>query len=277
MRSPVRAATDATRPCASPLAGTCRIIGRNDSVFRSGDAPWHLACCWTRAPASQPSTRGHDAPDLQREAPAPVRGRVRDRPPDVAVLLNANAKAVNADVRARAVRRWSRATTSSSRRPTRRRARIAEEVVARRYGTVFTGGGDGTFVGWVNRILESAERRSARPRASACSPSAPGTRSPRWSARPRGATPRTSPAIVRGEVGTVRRLDLLTCEGRRSAVRRRRHRRRGPERLQLAEAAPRRHAHRAARRRAPRLRPRHRAPLRPAPRLRAPRRPTARS
>ncbi|MGC3998441.1 MAG: hypothetical protein QM767_13630 [Anaeromyxobacter sp.] len=70
---------------------------------------------------------------------------------EVAVLLNANAKQVNAGVR----RALSSVVPAEhlflSRSPDEAEA-IAEEVVARRYGTVFTGGGDGTFVSWVNRI-----------------------------------------------------------------------------------------------------------------------------
>jgi diacylglycerol kinase family enzyme len=93
---------------------------------------------------------------------------------------------------------------------------IAEEVVSRRYGTVFTGGGDGTFVGWVNRILESAERRAARPPRFGVLALGTGNAV----AEMVGATPRRHAQdlarFVRGEVGSVRRLDLLTCEGRRT-------------------------------------------------------------
>jgi diacylglycerol kinase family enzyme len=135
--------------------------------------------------------------------------------PGVAVLLNANAKAVTADVR-RALSRvlpdehlyFSTCHEEAS--------VIAEEVVARRYGTVFTGGGDGTFVGWVNRIVESAERRLTRPPRFGVLALGTGNAV----AEMVGATPRRHAQdlarFVRGEVGSVRRLDLLTCEGRRT-------------------------------------------------------------
>jgi diacylglycerol kinase family enzyme len=136
-------------------------------------------------------------------------------PANVAVLLNANAKAVNARVR----RSLSRvvpdehlffSTTHAE------ASAIAEQVVARRYRTVFTGGGDGTFVGWVNRILETAERRAARPPRFGVLALGTGNAV----AEMVGATPRGHAhdlaRYLRGEVDRVRRLDLLTCEGRRT-------------------------------------------------------------
>src|SRR5512133_1979383 len=131
---------------------------------------------------------------------------------DVAVLLNANQ--VNATVR----RALSLVVPDEhlflSRSPAEANV-IADEVVARRYRTVFTGGGDGTFVAWVNRILESAERRAARP--------------PRFGVLALGTGNALAEAVgasrrhahdlaryVRGEVDGVRRLDLLTCDGRRT-------------------------------------------------------------
>jgi diacylglycerol kinase family enzyme len=135
--------------------------------------------------------------------------------PEVAVLLNANAKAVNAQVR----RALSRVVPDEHLFLSTCQAEasaIADEVVARRYGTVFTGGGDGTFVGWVNRILESAERRAARPPRFGVLALGTGNAV----AEMVGATPRRHAQdlarFVRGEVGAVRRLDLLTCEGRKT-------------------------------------------------------------
>src|SRR5512134_3051384 len=134
---------------------------------------------------------------------------------DVAVLLNANAKAVNAQVR-RALslvvpdEHLFFSTTHEE------ASVIADEVVARRYGTVFTGGGDGTFVGWVNRILESAERRAARPPRFGVLALGTGNAV----AEAVGATPRRHAQdlarFLRGDIGGVRRLDLLTCAGRRT-------------------------------------------------------------
>src|SRR5512133_3665324 len=134
---------------------------------------------------------------------------------DVAVLLNANAKQVNATVR----RALSLVVPDEhlflSRSPAEANV-IADEVVARRYRTVFTGGGDGTFVSWVNRILEAAERRAARPpRFGVLALGTGNAVAEMVGARPR----RHAHALaryLRGEVDGVRRLDLLTCEGRRT-------------------------------------------------------------
>lgn len=135
--------------------------------------------------------------------------------PDVAVLLNGNAKAVNAQVR-RALSRVVADEHLFFSTTHEEASAIAEEVVTRRYGTVFTGGGDGTFVAWVNRILESAERRAARPPRFGVLALGTGNAV----AEMVGASPRRHAQdlarYVRGEVGAVRRLDLLTCEGRRT-------------------------------------------------------------
>jgi diacylglycerol kinase family enzyme len=147
--------------------------------------------------------------------PAPPEAAFAASRPEVAVLLNANAKAVNAQVR----RALSRVVPDEHLFLSTCQAEasaIADEVVARRYGTVFTGGGDGTFVGWVNRILESAERRAARPPRFGVLALGTGNAV----AEMVGATPRRHAQdlarFVRGEVGAVRRLDLLTCEGRKT-------------------------------------------------------------
>ena len=104
--------------------------------------------------------------------PAPCLAALDDAAPgpSVAVLLNANAKQVNARVR-RALSLVVPHEHVFLSESAEQASAIAEEVVARRYRTVFTGGGDGTFVSWVNRILERAERRARaaaalrRPRA----------------------------------------------------------------------------------------------------------------
>jgi diacylglycerol kinase family enzyme len=133
----------------------------------------------------------------------------------VAVLLNANAKAVNARVRESlsSVLPGEHLFFSTSHADA---GRIAEQVVARRYGTVFTGGGDGTFVAWVNRILEAAERRSIRPpRFGVLALGTGNAVAEMVGARPRRHAHDLA-RYVRGEVDRVRRLDLLTCEGRRT-------------------------------------------------------------
>ncbi len=133
----------------------------------------------------------------------------------VAVLLNANAKAVNARVREALsqVVPHEHLFLSTSHEEA---SAIAEEVVSRRYRTVFTGGGDGTFVAWVNRILETAERRRAHPPRFGVLALGTGNAV----AEMVGAAPRRHAddlaRYLRGEVGGVRRLDLLTCGGRRT-------------------------------------------------------------
>ncbi len=152
--------------------------------------------------------------DVRRLEPLPAE-RALAPAGEVAVLLNGNAKQVNASVR----RQLSLVVPDEhlffSRSPDEANE-IAEEVVSRRYGTVFTGGGDGTFVSWVNRILDRVERRAARaPRFGVL---ALGTGNA--VAEMVGASPRRHvedlARYVRGEVGAWRRLDLLTCDGRRT-------------------------------------------------------------
>jgi len=133
----------------------------------------------------------------------------------VAVLLNANAKAVNRSVR----------EALSSVVPDEHlffstnhdeASDIAEQVVTRRYRTVFTGGGDGTFVAWVNRILEASERRAAAPpRFGVLALGTGNAVAEMVGARPRRHAHDLA-RYLRGEVDCVRRLDLLTCEGRRT-------------------------------------------------------------
>ncbi len=134
---------------------------------------------------------------------------------DVAVLLNANAKSVNDRVRRTlsSVIRDEHLFFSTTQDEA---STIAEEVVARRYRTVFTGGGDGTFVAWVNRILEAAERRAARPpRFGVLALGTGNAVAEMVGARPRRHAQDLA-RYVRGEVDRVRRLELLTCDGRRT-------------------------------------------------------------
>src|SRR5512138_3684808 len=135
--------------------------------------------------------------------------------PPVAVLLNANAKSVNANVREALGAVVPGEHVFFSKTPDEAN-RIAEQVVERRYGTVFTGGGDGTFVAWVNRILEAAERRAARPpRFGVLALGTGNAVAEMVGARPRRHAHDLA-RYLRGEVDRVRRLDLLTCEGRRT-------------------------------------------------------------
>ncbi len=135
--------------------------------------------------------------------------------PAVAVLLNANAKSVNATVREALHAVVPGEHVFFSKTPDEAN-RIAEQVVERRYGTVFTGGGDGTFVAWVNRILEAAERRAARPpRFGVLALGTGNAVAEMVGARPRRHAHDLA-RYLRGEVDRVRKLDLLTCEGRRT-------------------------------------------------------------
>jgi diacylglycerol kinase family enzyme len=149
------------------------------------------------------------------QQPARVAGDRAVPGPDVAVLLNANAKAVNARVREALSSVVADEHLFFSRCP-EEATRIAEQVVERRYRTVFTGGGDGTFVAWVNRILEAAERNATRPPCFGVLALGTGNAV----AGMVGAHPRRHAhdlaRYLRGEVERVRRLDLLTCEGRRT-------------------------------------------------------------
>jgi diacylglycerol kinase family enzyme len=135
--------------------------------------------------------------------------------PDVAVLLNARAKSVNDAVR-RALSLVVPPEDLYLSRSHEEAAEIADRVVARRYRTVFTGGGDGTFVSWVNRILEAGERRRVRPPRFGVLALGTGNAV----AEMVGATPRRHvedlSRFVAGDVPGSRRLDLVTCGGRRT-------------------------------------------------------------
>jgi diacylglycerol kinase family enzyme len=71
----------------------------------------------------------------------------------MAVLLNANAKQVSEDVHGAIAHVVPPEDIFLSRSVADARA-IARKVVRRGYGTVFTGGGDGTFVGFLNEIFD---------------------------------------------------------------------------------------------------------------------------
>ena len=78
--------------------------------------------------------------------------------PKVAVLLNANARKVTE----RVIRTLSHAVPEGDLFLSRSELdarRIAQTVLDRRYQTVFLGGGDGTFMGFVNEILNQVEMR----------------------------------------------------------------------------------------------------------------------
>lgn len=132
----------------------------------------------------------------------------------VAVLLNANAKRVSERIH-EALRHVVPADDLFLSRTTDEARSIAKTVVDRGYGTVFTGGGDGTFVSFVTEILASL-REASRP-------------APRFgvlrlgtgnalagmvgATRGEGVLDDVLRARA-GEVPSVRRIDLLSIEGR---------------------------------------------------------------
>jgi diacylglycerol kinase family enzyme len=131
-----------------------------------------------------------------------------------AVLLNANAKQVTPrvlDALASVVPSEDLYLSSSADEANR----IAADVVARRYATVFTGGGDGTFVSWVNRILDQAQRRAAPHPAFGVLALGTGNAV----AEVVGARERCHVSAIRSwraGQAPVRRLPLLACGGRRT-------------------------------------------------------------
>jgi diacylglycerol kinase family enzyme len=130
-----------------------------------------------------------------------------------AVLLNANAKQVSPRVREALSGLMPEGSLFFS-RDADEAHRIADTVVSRGFGTVFTGGGDGTFVSWVNHILDRTETRSAP--------------APRFGVLALGTGNAVAEMVgagrpiddlrrhLSGEVLPGRRLDLVSCEGRRT-------------------------------------------------------------
>jgi diacylglycerol kinase family enzyme len=138
-----------------------------------------------------------------------------DRSSGYAVLLNANAKQVTADVRHALAQVVAPRDLFLSRSAADAHA-IADTVVSRRYETVFTGGGDGTFVGWVNHILDRAERTADPvPRFGVLALGTGNAIAEVVGARPRGHMADIV-AFANAAATRVRRLDLLTCDGRRT-------------------------------------------------------------
>jgi diacylglycerol kinase family enzyme len=155
-------------------------------------------------------------------APSPPLTPELEAAPKVAVLLNANARKVNAHV----LRSLKRAVSGRDLFLSRSEAdarRIAVEVVDRGYHTVFLGGGDGTLMCFVNEILdEVARQRTLRP-----------TRAPRFGILKLG-TGNSVASLVnasssvegglasdvlrtrRGEAPGSITLDLLSVDGRRA-------------------------------------------------------------
>jgi diacylglycerol kinase family enzyme len=144
--------------------------------------------------------------------------------PRVAVLLNANAKRVDEKVHRALSHVVPEGDLFLTRTFEEARA-VARTVVDRRYPTVFTGGGDGTFVGFLNEIHNVLDRRRTGP--------LPRGRAPRFGllklgtgnalAGLCGASSASTEGLVddilrarAGEVPGVLKLELLQTEGKRS-------------------------------------------------------------
>lgn len=144
--------------------------------------------------------------------------RLRSSPtphPGFAVLLNANAKQVDASLRASLQRIVPDQDLFFSRTAEEAR-QIADAVVTRRYGTVFTGGGDGTFVGWVNHILDGSERLGVTaPRFGVLALGTGNAVAGLVGARPSAHVEELA-AFATGACRRVKRVQLLACEGRRT-------------------------------------------------------------
>jgi diacylglycerol kinase family enzyme len=144
--------------------------------------------------------------------------RTRNTPsprPGFAVLLNANARQVDAELRASLQRIVPEDDLYFS-RTAGEAHEIAETVLTRGYRTVFTGGGDGTFVGWVNHILDGAERHGVTaPRFGVLALGTGNAVAGVVGARPSAHVEELA-AFATGAARRVRRMQLLTCAGKRT-------------------------------------------------------------
>jgi hypothetical protein len=150
-------------------------------------------------------------------------------PERVAVLLNANAQQVSERVQGAIAHVLPPEDIFMSRSSGDARS-IAREVVRRSYGTVFTGGGDGTFVGFLNAIFDCLDRPALIPDGPY--PSLSAVRAPRFGLLPLGtgnavaswlgASPARRGGVLNdllrarsGEIPSLVEIDLLEVDGRR--------------------------------------------------------------
>lgn len=134
-------------------------------------------------------------------------------PPSIAVLLNANAKQVSPRLRADISGLLPPESLFIS-RDAAEAERIADTVMNRGYTTVFSGGGDGTFVSWVNHFLDRAEASpAALPRFGVL---ALGTGNAVAEMVGAGRPVEDLRRYLRGEVPPARLVGLVTCDGRRT-------------------------------------------------------------
>ena len=134
-------------------------------------------------------------------------------PEHTAVLLNANAKQVSPRMQEALSGLVPPESLFLSRHPGDA-GRIADAVMSRGFSTVFTGGGDGTFMSWVNHILDRAEtRRTPAPQFGVL---ALGTGNAVAGMVGAGRPEEDLRRFLRGEVPASRRLDLVMVEGKRT-------------------------------------------------------------
>jgi diacylglycerol kinase family enzyme len=132
-----------------------------------------------------------------------------------AVLLNGNARQVDDRTR-RALAAVVPADDLFLSLSADEARRIADTVISRGYDTVFTGGGDGTFVGWVNYILDQAEQRAATPPRFGVLALGTGNAVAEMVGARTDAHIENLTAFASGATTRLRRLDLLTWDGRRT-------------------------------------------------------------
>jgi diacylglycerol kinase family enzyme len=140
----------------------------------------------------------------------PTPGALR-RPP--AVLLNAHAKRVTPEVHAAvaAAVGWENVFLSSEIADA---DRIATKVVLEGYSTIFAAGGDGTFVGWVNRIVAIATARGRPVPRFGILALGTGNAVAGLVGTSAGTYLEDLGHFVRGRAPAHRRIDLVDCEGR---------------------------------------------------------------
>lgn len=132
----------------------------------------------------------------------------------VAVLLNANAKRVSSRVHA-VLRHVVPADDLFLSRSTSEAKTIAREVVGRKYRTVFTGGGDGTFVSFVTEILGYLrDAREPLPRFGVLKLGTGNALAGMVGAAPGVGIVDDVLRARAGQVPSVRRIDLLVAGGR---------------------------------------------------------------
>jgi len=132
-----------------------------------------------------------------------------------AVLLNANARHASDRVQ-RALAALVPERDFFLSRSAQDASRIADVVVRRGYDTVFTCGGDGTFVSFVNHIAERTEQARLRtPRFGVLALGTGNAVAEVVGAR-RDAPAQDLRDFLAGNARATRRLDLLSCDGRRT-------------------------------------------------------------